>query len=83
MKKIRLTESDLTTIIKSVIIEAEKTKCQTPDSIYNISISDDEVSANIKLPKKLDLNKTDAKILETNLHNVIEIVLSKYFYKKN
>jgi hypothetical protein len=50
--RIKLTESDLKKIVKDILIEAEKTKCQTPGGIYNISISDDEVSAKVKLPKK-------------------------------
>lgn len=62
--------------------EALKTKCQTPDAIFNIEIKDDKVSVEIELPMKLDLTESEAKLLESNIHNAMELVLSKYFDKK-
>lgn len=61
--------------------EALKTKCQTEDAVYNIEIKPKSLDMNITLPFELDLNEGEAELLEANLHNVIEIVLSKYFNK--
>jgi hypothetical protein len=62
--------------------EAVKTECQTPGTQYQIDISDKAISVNIELPMKLDIDEEEAKLLESNLHNAIEIVLSKYFTDK-
>jgi hypothetical protein len=59
--------------------EAQETKCQTPDVVYNISISDEKISITLDLPKSLQLDGEEAELLESNIHNSLEIVLSKYF----
>lgn len=59
--------------------EAIKTACQTKDAVYNIDISDNSIDIKIKLPFDLDINEKEAKTLEANLHNLIEIALAKYF----
>jgi hypothetical protein len=59
--------------------EAQETKCQTPDVVYNISISDEKISITLDLPKSLQLDEEEAELLESNIHNSLEIVLSKYF----
>ena len=62
--------------------EALKTECQTPEANYNIEISKNSVAVEVELPIDLDLSEDEAKILEVNIHNMMEIVLSKYFTKK-
>jgi hypothetical protein len=59
--------------------EAQETKCQTPDVVYNISISDEKISITLDLPKSIQLDEEEAELLESNIHNSLEIVLSKYF----
>ena len=59
--------------------EALKTECQTPETKYNISINKDKVSVEIELPMELDISEDEAKILEANIHNMMEVILSKYF----
>lgn len=61
--------------------EALETGCQTPEAVYNINISENEITLNVKLPFDLNLTEQEAELLESNLHNITEIVLSKYFYK--
>lgn len=68
-------------LIKQKLAEALKTKCQTKDAIYDIELTDKSVKIEVKLPFDLDLTKSEAELLEANLHNVIEVVLSKYFKK--
>ena len=63
--------------------EAQETKCQTPDVVYNIDISDEKISITLDLPKSLRLDEEEAELLETNIHNSLEIVLSKYFTNMN
>lgn len=64
------------------ITEAVKTKCQTEGAIYQTDISQKNVSVNIKIPFKLDLDKDEAKLLEDNIHNALELVLAPYFKNK-
>ncbi len=67
---------------------ALETKCQTPDCRYNISIKDTHIVCEVIFTplnegegyRTLDLSPKEAELLERNLHNAIELVLSKYFY---
>ncbi len=62
--------------------EAVKTACQTPDAVFHIEIKDKKLSIEIDLPMELDLSEQDAKLLEANVHNALELVLAPYFDKK-
>jgi len=55
--------------------------CLTPDTFYNISISDREINLQIKLPMDLKLTEAEAESLDKNLHNAVELVLAMYFKK--
>lgn len=59
--------------------EAVKTECQTPDAKFNIEINEEKVSVEVELPMKLDLTEEEAKLLESNIHNAMELVLTPYF----
>jgi len=59
--------------------EALKTECQTPEAVYNIEINNKSVSVEVELPMELDISEDEAKLLESNIHNMMELVLSKYF----
>jgi hypothetical protein len=61
--------------------EAVKTECQTPDAIFKIEIKDVKVSVEVELPMSLDLTEEEAKLLESNIHNAMELVLAPYFKK--
>lgn len=61
--------------------EAVKTECQTPDAQFNIEINDSKVSVEVELPMELDLTEDEAKLLEANIHNAMELVLAPYFKK--
>jgi hypothetical protein len=61
--------------------EAVKTECQTPEANFNIEIGENKVSVEVELPMKLDLTEEKAKLLESNIHNVMELVLAPYFLK--
>jgi hypothetical protein len=62
--------------------EAVKTECQTPEANYNIEINDSKVSVEVELPMELDLTEDEAKLLESNIHNAMELVLAPYFFKQ-
>jgi len=57
------------------------TTCQTPGAIFHTSIQPNCVSVTIELPFKLQLTEEEAFVLETNLHNMTELVLAQYFNK--
>jgi len=65
----------------SSLSEAVKTPCQTPDAVFHIEIKDKSIECSIDLPFKLDLSEKEDKELEGNIHNAIELALSKYFVK--
>ena len=58
---------------------ATKTKCQTPNAVFHIKINTKSIQCKVNLPFELELPINEAKQLEANIHNVLEIVLSKYF----
>ena len=60
--------------------EALKTPCQTSGAIFDTKISDSEVEISVKIPFDLDLDEDEAKLLEANLHNALELVLRPYFH---
>jgi len=66
-------------IEKFSTFEAVKTPCQTPDAKFTTEITKDKISITIDLPSELDINEDEAKILEANIHNAMEMVLAKYF----
>jgi hypothetical protein len=41
----------------------------------------DKVSVEVELPMELDLTEEEAKLLESNIHNAMELVLAPYFLK--
>ena len=61
---------------------ALRTKCQTDGANYSTVIKDRSVSVKVSIPFKLDITDEEAQILETNIHNVMEIVLKPYFIDK-
>lgn len=58
---------------------AVETPCQTNDAIYSIIIESSNVGIAVSLPFELNLSPEDESILKGNLHNVMELVLSRYF----
>lgn len=66
-------------ILKFKSFEAVKTECQTPDANFKTNISDNKISVEIELPMDLNLNEKEAKLLEDNIHNAMELVLARYF----
>lgn len=61
---------------------ANKTKCLTSGCTYKTSISNSSVSISVDFPYEIPLPKEEAKILETIMHNSIEICLRPYFFKE-
>ena len=58
---------------------ANKTQCLTSGAIYHTGISEDSVSVKVNLPFKLDISDEEAEILETLIHNQMELILRPYF----
>lgn len=74
--KIKITESQARRLNLN---EQNKTKCQTPNTQFHIGIKDNKISCEIDLPINLELSIAEAKLLETNIHNAMELVLAPYF----
>lgn len=58
---------------------ANSTKCLTDGAIFHTKISKDTISAKVSLPFSLDIDSDEAAILETLIHNSLEIILRPYF----
>lgn len=58
---------------------AIKTVCQTPGAIFHTKIKPKTIECKVDLPYPLDLTEEQAKLLEANLHNILEIALARYF----
>lgn len=61
--------------------EAVRTECQTDGAVYKMDISEDNITAVVNLPFELQLDKDEAKLLESNIHNALELVMAPYFKK--
>jgi hypothetical protein len=61
---------------------AVETKCQTPDAEYMITIGNRYIYTRTKLPFRLTISEDETKILDSLLHNAIEVVLRPYFMGK-
>lgn len=75
--KIKITEAQY-----NLLSEQNKTVCQTPDAQFHVKVADNKVSISVDLPIHLNLTEKEAKILETNMHNAMELVLAPYFFKE-
>ena len=60
---------------------ANPTKCLTPETRFHTEIYGNKVLVSVDLPFKLDIDEEEGEVLETLLHNQIELVLRPYFYK--
>lgn len=58
---------------------ALETPCQTPGAVFHTTITNNSVSCQIDLNKDLDLTEKQAKTLEANIHNALELVLAPYY----
>ena len=58
---------------------ANKTKCLTNGARFHIGINEEGISAKVDLPFKFDINEEEAIVLETLIHNQLELVLRSYF----
>ena len=58
---------------------ANSTKCLTSGAWFHIGVSEDGITAKVALPFKLDIDEEEAKIIETLVHNQLELVLRSYF----
>jgi len=58
---------------------ANSTKCLTDGAIYKTAITNMRVSATVELPFVLEITESEAKILESLIHNQLETILRPYF----
>ena len=58
---------------------ARETKCLTPDANFSSYIRDSTIGAFVHLPFKRDLDEKEAELLESLIHNQLELVLRSYF----
>lgn len=64
---------------------ANPTKCLTPGAIFTTRISPDRVTVSVRLPNEelRILTEEEAIILETLIHNQMELALRPYFNTQN
>lgn len=58
---------------------AVKTKCQTPGANFETSISENQIAVKVTSLPLGDMTEQEAELLEANIHNALELVLSVYF----
>jgi hypothetical protein len=58
---------------------AVRTPCQTPGAIFHVSITDRRVSVAVDIPHSLNLTAADARQLDADLHNVVELALARWW----
>ncbi len=55
------------------------TPCQTSGAQFHTNISQNSVTARVELPFDLVLTEDQAVMLEANIHNAFEMVLTPHF----
>lgn len=58
---------------------AKSTPCQTPGAVYGVAITETMVAVVVEFEKPLSLTKAQREQLETNIHNVMELVLARHY----
>ena len=58
---------------------ANETKCLTNGAKYHIYIYPDGVTVEVDHPFRIEMDKEEAKTLETLIHNQLELVLRSYY----
>ena len=58
---------------------ANQTKCLTSGARFHIAVCEEGISARVDLPFRLVLTEEEAVLLETLIHNQLELVLRSYF----
>ena len=58
---------------------ALKTRCSTPGAIYSTTITDSTIEVKVDLARTFNLSEDEAKQLERNLHNAVELALAPLF----
>ena len=61
---------------------AVKTRCQTQGAIFATEISNRGIKVDVRFSadgKEIYLSDKEAELLEANIHNVLELVLSRYY----
>lgn len=65
--------------IKEILLEQNSTKCLTSGAYFDTHIEPKRISISVDMPFELDIDEEEAEELETLLHNVVELVMSRYF----
>lgn len=60
---------------------ANQTKCLTPNTQFHSKINGNRVSIEAELPFELDIDEEEGEIIETLMHNAMEMILRPYFKK--
>jgi hypothetical protein len=58
---------------------AVTTACQTPGANISTHISPRGVTLHVEFGRWINLDENEAELLESNLHNAVEMVLAKYY----
>jgi len=60
---------------------AMPTECQTPGAQFHTITSDEKLLVSVDFGRRLNLSEEEAVLLETNVHNALELVLARYYTK--
>lgn len=58
---------------------AFQTPCQTPGATFTVRVNSSFVDVGVSFPNKIELTADEATLLESNIHNALELVLRPYF----
>lgn len=60
-------------------LAAESTPCQTPGAQYHTEVGDHQVGVTVDLPSGVEVTPERAALLDTDMHNAMELVLAPDF----
>lgn len=58
---------------------AVQTPCQTPGANFETHITPRGITVTVLFGKRIELSEDEAKTLDDNIHNALELVLARYY----
>ena len=74
-----MNREDIKVFLSGRLFEQNSTKCLTSGANFSTSISSRRIDLSVDFPYDINLSEKEAVVLETLIHNAMELVLRPYF----
>lgn len=71
--------SDIRSYFLNGLLEQNSTKCLTSGAIFETHITEKGISVKVGFPFNINIDESEAEVLENLIHNSLELALRPYF----